>query len=402
MKYISTKTYKHQGSLVFPAIERIIYGSSAAITLPEEVDRIGATRVFMIVSSTMNTNTQEVKKVCDAIGNRCVGIYDRITPHNPIDTALEATSAAQIVDADLIVTFGGGSVTSAGKIVRLCMQHNISSNNIHRLEELSIKVTPTGTLTLPKYEGPSVPQISIPTTLSAGEYNAEGGYTDTVKKLKYLFRNPLLVPKVTILDPAPTISTPLWVWLSTGLRAIDHAIEGICSDWATPLSDVSFIQALTMLSSGLRRVKQDPSNLKARLDCQIGSWLSIAGRWNGAKMGASHAIGHALGGVCRIPHGYTSCVMLPSVLRYNNNNSVNQERQRVISKIFGNPNKDAADVINNFIKELDLPIRLSDVGVHLDQFDIIAERTLRDHWIKFNPRKITEHNQIIDILKMAY
>ncbi len=57
--------------------------------------------------------------------------------------------------------------------------------------------------------------------------------------------------------------------------------------------------------------------MQARLDCQTGSWLSMGGLAAGVPMGASHGIGYVLGAVFDVPHGHTSCIMLPSVMRWN-------------------------------------------------------------------------------------
>src|SRR5690606_29948920 len=136
-------------------------------------------------------------------------------------------------------------------------------------------------------------------------------------KVKHSYAHPLLVPRSIIFDPAATVHTPLWVWLSTGVRALDHCVEGLCSQFAHPVSDATYVQAIRMLAPSLAKVKQDPGDLDARLDSQLGVWLAMAGRQGGVEMGASHAIGHVLGGSFGVPHGYTSCVMLPHVLRYN-------------------------------------------------------------------------------------
>ena len=117
--------------------------------------------------------------------------------------------------------------------------------------------------------------IAIPTTLSGGEFNRTTGVTDTRTKLKELYRHDLMVPRVVILDPAVTMRTPEWLFLSTGIRAVDHAVEDICSVNATPFSDGASMHALRLLCRGLRAVKADPADLDARLDCQIGAWMSI-------------------------------------------------------------------------------------------------------------------------------
>ena len=141
------------------------------------------------------------------------------------------------------------------------------------------------------------------------------------------------------------------------------------------------------------------SDLAARLDCQIAVWMAMHGRQGGAQMGASHAIGHVLGGSCDVPHGYTSCVMLPSVLRYNRD--VNAERQKLVAEAMGKPGGDAADVIASFIKNLGLPGSLAAVGVKPDQFTMIANHAMHDSWLHTNPRKITSAEQVLQILEMA-
>ncbi|MBM3342329.1 MAG: iron-containing alcohol dehydrogenase [Betaproteobacteria bacterium] len=387
----------HQGTFTFTQIERITFGQPAAKALLAEAERLNAQRVFMIVSGTMNRTTDEVAKVRAALGGRFAGLYDRMPSHTPRDAVLEAARDARALNADLIVTFGGGSVTDAGKLLQLCLRHDISEYD--QLDAYHVRVASDGKTVIPAFDGPKVRQIAIPTTLSGGEFQAGGGGTDTRRKVKQSFKHPLLVPRVTILDPAPTVHTPMWVWLSTGLRAVDHATEAICSPVTNPASDASFVQALKLLSRGLPRVKAAPGDLEARLDCQLGVWLAMAGRTGGAQMGASHAIGHVLGGSCDVPHGYTSCVMLPPVLRYNR--SVNAERQKLVAEAMGHAGEDAAEVIAAFIKGLGLPERLSEVGVTRDQFAMIADHAMHDSWLHTNPRKITSVEQVYEILEMA-
>ena len=126
-----------------------------------------------------------------------------------------------------------------------------------------------------------------------------------------------------------------------------------------------------MLTQALPRVKADASDLDARMDCQIGTWLSM-GRWRrGVPMGASHGIGYVLGAEFDVPHGYTSCVMLPSVMRWNK--SVNAERQALVAAAMGHPGEDAGDVLDHFIRGLGMPRSLHEVNVGPEHFDRIAQ-----------------------------
>jgi maleylacetate reductase len=385
------------GMIVFPAMERIVYGQPAAQALRAEVERLNAKHVFLLVSGTMNRTTGEVSKVRDELGSRYAGLFDRIPSHTPRNAVLEAAGSARDANADLIVTFGGGSVTDAGKMLQLCLKHNIT--DVEGFDPFRIVVSCDGKRIMPEYEGPTVRQIAIPTTLSAGEFNAQAGCTDHRIKVKQGYHHPLLIPRVTIFDPAPTVNTPLDVWLSSGVRAVDHATEGLCSALTNPVSDASYLQALRLLSRALPLVKKNPGDLEARINCQLAIWLSMAGRQGGVQMGASHAIGHVLGGTCAVPHGYTSCVMLAHVLRYNR--SVNADRQQLVAEAMGHPGDEAGDVIAAFIAGLGLPGRLSEVGVKPEQFAVITANTMHEGWLHTNPRKITSPEQVLQILEAA-
>jgi len=92
-----------------------------------------------------------------------------------------------------------------------------------------------------------------------------------------MLRHELVMPRAVILDPAITVHTaPERLFLSTGIRAVDHCVEGICSLEAHPYADAQALKGLLMLAQALPRVKANPSDLDARMDCQIGTWLSMA------------------------------------------------------------------------------------------------------------------------------
>ncbi len=140
-----------------------------------------------------------------------------------------------------------------------------------------------------------------------------------------------IIPRAVILDPAITIYIP--EWLSTGIRAVDHCVEGICSNKANAFADAQALHGLALLHRGLSRVKTDPGDLQARLDCQTGAWLSMGPLASGVPMGANHGIGYVLGAVFGIPHGHTSCIMLAAVMRWNE--PANATRQMLVSAAMG-------------------------------------------------------------------
>ncbi len=386
------------GIFAYAPIERVIYGMPFVDAVREEVERLGAGRVFVMASGTLARETDAVARLEAALGRRFVGLFDRMRPHVRRDDVLVAVGAAREGAIDLIVTLGGGTVTDGAKMVALCLANDVTEPD--RLDALRTVTRPDGSRHQPALVPPAVRIVAVPTTLSGGEFNVTAGCTDPASGVKHSFRHPLLAPRTVILDPELTLHTPEWLWLSTGIRAVDHAVEDLCSINAHPYVDGTAMQALRLLGPGLRQCRDNPHDLEARLACQTGAWLSMVGVVAGVSKGASHAIGHMLGGTAGVPHGYTSCVMLPSVLRYNS--VVNAERQRLVAEALGRPGEDAAAVVAELVATLGLPGCLREVGVAREQLDTIAKNAMHDRWIPTNPRPIRTPAEIREILDMAW
>jgi len=263
------------GRIVFSKMDEVIYGRPAAEAAAELVQRHGAERVFVMASGTLNRQTDEVEKLRRALGNKCVGTFDKMPAHSPRSAVIVAANQARASRTDLIMTLGGGSITDGAKAVQLCLANDVDT--VDGMERIK------GTAEI---KPPAVRQISIPTTLSAGEFSGLAGVTNEATKVKEMYRHPLTIPQAVILDPDVTRHTPMWLFLSTGIRAVDHCVEGICSNESTEFSDASSLHGLSLLTRGLTRVKADPSDRAARLDCQLGSWLSMTGLAAGVPMGA--------------------------------------------------------------------------------------------------------------------
>jgi len=382
----------------FPPMESVIYGRPFAEAAKEQVEQSGATAVLLLASGTLARETGLVGQIRDALGNRLAGVHAKIGAHTPRSDVVDAANAARAAGTDLLLTLGGGSVTDAAKMVAFCLGNGVSDPA--QLDDYRARVSADGKIARPEAKPPSIRTVTIPTTLSAGEYTASAGCTDTSRNVKESFGHPLMMPKNVILDPRATVHTPEWLFLSTGIRAVDHAVEDICSPQCQPISEGASYHALKLLGRGLLGVKADALAIEARLDCQLGAWMSMVGSQTGVPKGASHGIGHVLGGTAHVPHGYTSCVMLPHVLRFNH--AVNAERQALVSEALGRPGDPAADVVAGLIAALGMPKTLRDVDVKADQLDRIAELSMHDRWIHTNPRKIDGPRVIRELLDAAW
>jgi alcohol dehydrogenase class IV len=261
-----------------------------------------------------------------------------------------------------------------------------------------------------------IPILSIPTSLSGGEYSNLGGGTHPETHQKHPFIDGARGPSLVILSPELTTTTPDAIWLSTGVRAVDHCVEGLCSLMnTTSASDATCEAGLRLLVPGLLRCKRDAGDLEARLQCQLGVVEAVKAVFqHGVPLGASHGIGHQLGPL-GVGHGETSCILLPAVCKYNV--SANAERQALASDILWSDDKvssvllerglvkgeaDLGDALHAVIRELGLPRSLKEVKVEGEEtVQKLAQNSLKDHWCVSNPRPLREQAEVMKILEMV-
>ena len=383
------------------ALETVLFGQPAAQAVAAAVQARGARRAFIIASHSLATTTDEISAIERTLGPAHAGTFTGIGAHVPRASVIAAATAARAAAADLIVAVGGGSVQDAAKIVPLGLKHGWQ--RIEDMDGFTIRMSGSGEAIRPAFAGPDVPVIAVPTTLSGGEYNPLSGATDVRVPVKQPYEHRGMAPVVVVLDPAITRHTPAWLFLATGVRAMDHAIETLQSFLSNPVADGAADTALRLLAEGLPRVHADPHDMAARLRCQMGAWQSMLPITSGVPMGASHAIGHMLGGTAKVPHGYTSCIITPHVMRWNA--SVNAHRQQRIAAALGDalgdPAGSAADLVANFIAALGLPRTLRDVGVREDQLPAIAAHARGDIWGRTNPRPMHSADDVLEILRAA-
>jgi alcohol dehydrogenase class IV len=206
-----------------------------------------------------------------------------------------------------------------------------------------------------------LPHIAIPTTLSAAELSSGAGFTDEAGN-KTGLGGPRMLPAAVIYDASLSLHTPMDLWLSSGIRALDHAVEGFLAAGDHPLSDVLALEAARRLFKTLPAAKANPEDLDVRTENQIGAWFSFTLPAASAS-GLSHVMGKQIGARYGIPHGVTSCLLLPHVMRYLSRSR--GERVAEIGRAVGagdNPEAAAAAVFD-LVHDLGLP-------QHLTQFEV--------------------------------
>ncbi|KAJ5899721.1 hypothetical protein N7495_004465 [Penicillium taxi] len=374
-------------------------------------DTFDASRVYILCSGSLARNTDALDRLIAALGpEKVAGKRIGMKPHTLWSEVLEIVADARKVQADLILTLGAGTLTDAAKIIALALANEVKTyKELERISEGPNRLLNIG--------GSTIPIISVPTSLSAGEYTDWAGGTEDHSHRKYMFGPPLLGPELVILDPELAEATPDCIWLSTGMRSVDHIVEMLCATVPkTPESEKLAQDALLGLVSGLLRCKKNRADREAHLQCQLGSVDAIAACMSiSLALGASHGIGHQLGPL-GVGHGETSCILLPAVCKFNALHSANRETQArvcevltkdpIISQVLCERSVDAAsadlgDILDAIIRELGMPRTLADVHVGRDKLDILAVNALQDLMCQSNPVPLTQKEQVLQILEMV-
>ncbi|KAI1073705.1 hypothetical protein F5B20DRAFT_566076 [Whalleya microplaca] len=375
-----------------------------------------ASRIYVIVSRSIS-KTEAFARLRAALGDRLAGVRYGMLPHTPWDDVLATAADLRAQAPDLIVTLGAGSITDGVKLARLLAANAVK--DMAGVDALAGKCAVDLTNSKPPHpdvQPAAIPVINIPTTLSGGEFTPAGGATDLTTSMKRVLAHESMFADIVVLDPALSTTTPARFWLSTGVRAVDHCVEGLYGNLPTASGETSaaLADALRALLVGLLETRAEWGNLDARLRSMLAVKESI--RALGSGIGASHGIGHQLGPL-GVGHGETSCVMLPCVLRYNwahGDAGVREKLRQVVDVFWSEPtvlerlglkgaDRQAAnpgDLVAAFVMALGMPSTLGHFGIGSDKFDALAENAMRDWCTTVNPVKL-DQEKVVEILQMA-
>lgn len=384
---------------------RIVFGNGKVDFLKEEVRKLGGKRVLVLSGKTVAEKTDSVRRVNDALGDMSVGVYSNLPQRAPLSSAVEAANLAVAQGVDTLVGVGGSTISDASRMIAVLMAEGITTEaQLRQLGE------DQDMMLSPNLEGKSLPlQVSIPTTLSAGEFNMGGGNVlDDQAGHKIRVRSPRLYADLIMLDAVMTKGTPDWLWLSTGVKALDHCIERLYTTGNQPAIDAPILAAAEMIFTHLPKSRESDNDPEARLQCLVAAWMSMMGAPNFAT-GLSHAIGHIIGVHYSVGHGYTSCVTQPYVMEFNR--PVSAAKQALLARSAGLDTralsdeaaaKAAARAVDDFVLGLGMPHRLRELEIPEEDLPKIAELVLTDGGCRNNPVPITSAEQVMEILRAAF
>lgn len=382
-------------SFTVPSVDAVTYGAGAFDGIGDLVRRVGGSRVLVLLSgSLVGSPVEETLRA--ALGSRLAGVHSGIRQHVPRADVLGAAVRARETGADCLVSVGGGTPIDCAKAVAMCLGTGITAPE--GFDDYRVRFTYPDTYEVPELPADLVPHIAVPTTLSGAEHTGLAGVTDERTHVKGSYSAPQLMPRAIVLDPVVTAATPDWLWAASGMRAVDHAVEGLLSSRAMPFTDALGVEALRLLAADLAHSAKNPGDLGARTNCLIATWLSIFGLTN-VGVGLSHGIGHQLAAEFDLLHGLTSAIMLPLVMEFSAAQTA--PAQRRVAEALGvdtsgldDPAAAAAAVqaVRKLIEDLGVPHTLRAVGASRDRLPAVAAAALGDPAVAACPRPVSRRD----------
>jgi maleylacetate reductase len=333
---------------------RVVFAPGSIKKLPEEVDRLGAKRVLLLLTPGRAEMAASVSRNLPV-----AGVYDKVVMHTPLEAANQARELAKQLKADCCVAVGGGSTIGFGKAIALTS---------------------------------GLPVIAVPTTYSGSEMTTIWGISEA--GAKKTGRDPKVLPKTVIYDPELTLELPAAVSAASGMNAIAHCVEALYAHDGNPVITLMAEEGIRALSAALPVIVREPKNLEARSDALYGSWLAGA-TISTTSVALHHKVCHVLGGSFNLPHAETHSIVLPHAVRYNHDAA--PEAMARIRKALGAG--DAPAGIYDLENKLGLPLRLADIG--MKEADLERAARIATEAPYPNPRKV-EYAPVLELLRDAY
>lgn len=259
---------------------RIVSGAPVAEVLADELTTLDMRRCMLVTTPNLSSHFDAMSD--DATIRACAARFTGVIPHVPEPSVMQAVDTARACAADGLLVFGGGSALDTAKAVS---------------------------------DRTGLPILAIPTNFSGSEVTWNFGLT--VNGVKQTVRNPAVLPRTVIYDPALLMTLPASVAMCSGINAIAHAIEALYAPQANPLTHALAETGIRKMIDGLRRFcANGERTTDAASDCLTGSWL-CGEVLSQVGMGFHHRICHVLGGTFGLPHAEVHTVLLPYSVAWN-------------------------------------------------------------------------------------
>ena len=344
-----------------PTIQNIVYGASTVVNqLRDNIGQIEASTIVILTPQSISESTN-ITKVLRALEGLKLTHLAISCQHVPIDIISETTEIIANIQPDVIIAIGGGSTIDLAKAVRTCLANNISSEReIVKLLQDSTDINII-----------SIPQISVPTTLSGSEYTRSFSATDFSIPSKYSVTDSSLASRSIFYDPAFIVDTPRKLWMSSGFMALDHAIEVFVLSEPNIVGDLFKLEAVNTLLTWLPISLDSESDLQAKLHCQLAAWMADHSPIRSRPFSSnshtlfSHGLAYELGAHFNIPYGLTACATLIPCLKFYEHElpTIKPRIQALDTLCQTNNGNNLYEALTEILDTNQISTRLSDLGV---------------------------------------
>ena len=373
-----------------PACTAILRDGAIA-EIPVHLKAWGVHKPALIAGSSVR-QTAFYRQIHDALPPQALRDWPAVPAHSSAAWVQQAVAMAKQHGVDGFVSVGGGSAIDSAKACALLMAEGGA------LADHAIHFTPPDQLKAPVLMAPKLPILAVVVTASGSESTPSLGVSNDQGK-KWLFSDPQLCPRLVLMDPVANLEVPAALMMSTGMNALAHAIEGLYSATRTPVTDALALEAIHRLPQALCHVHDHPEDVQGRsalLEAAHLAGLVIAN----ARTCLHHAMCHAIGAYCGVSHGDANSVMLPHVMAYNRPAAEPELRRG--AQAWGVKDDDWIAAIQDLQQRIGVPTRLRDLGVSRQDLPAVARKTMGERGLYFNPRRVKDEGEIMDLLSQAY
>jgi maleylacetate reductase len=334
--------------------QAVVFGIDRVHEIGAQLDRLGRKRP-LVLCSWRRRRSEEFRHVAGGLGIT-PNVFQGVEEHSPKSVVEAAGQAVREHQADSVVSFGGGSAIDLGKAVAFVAAYGA--------EALDADVPPT-----PDSEGGSrLAHLAVPTTYSGAE--ATGRFYVGERREKRRLTASGIRPDVVVADPSLTLTLPWKPSAGTGMTALAHCLEGLCSRSRTERSDSLAARAAGSLFRLLPVVSTRPMSIRDRADMQAAAYVGgVVSELAGG--GLHQALCTGLGGRAGVAHGLSSAILLPHVMRLDPPMST-EGLERFAHALGLGDQGEAADALETLVGELGLPRRLREVGVFEEDLEPVA------------------------------
>ncbi|MFQ5430924.1 MAG: iron-containing alcohol dehydrogenase [Nitrospinota bacterium] len=378
----------------FRSPTKIVFGAGSSRDVGAELSELGRHRAVIVTDRVLAENTDVPEKIKKGLGPYCAGIYSDVEPNSSFDIVNNGADYARGVGADCVVSVGGGSAIDSAKGISVLLK---SGGSIQDFAGASMLTEP------------QTPHIAVPTTAGTGsEMTYVAVIMDRENKRKTFITDNRIFPNTAILDPELTVSLPPHLTGATGMDAMTHALEALHSAMRNPFSDAAALHAIRLIKQWLVRAVERPNDIMARGQMLIAA--SLAGSaFSNAMVGVAHAIAQSIGAIAGTHHGLACSIVLPHCMRFNAQEFPGLYVDAAVALAVFEPgmqpaeaSERAAQEVYDIANKCGLKTTLSGVGVGKELFNEIAELSMSDGAILFNPRIVTDKAEIMNLLQKAF